>query len=121
MTIGRNILAVIGGAIAASLVIASTEAIGHAALEGEAMFGAAVLGYGLGALVGTAVATLIAGRRAAVAVPVILGGLAAFNLFSFPHPLWFAFAAVAALALGWLLGSRLGSRRSRPVLGSDGA
>lgn len=110
MATGRNILAVLGGVIAASLIIAATEAVGHDSLQGNARFGAAIFGYGLGALAGTATAKRIVSSRAPVAVPVILAGLAAINLFSFPHPKWFAPAAVAALALGWLAGSRLNVR-----------
>ncbi len=112
MAIVRNVAAVLGGVIAAGVVIALVETVGHSVLEGGSVIGAAAVGYGLGALVGTVVATMIAGRQAAVAVPFILAVLAAFNFVSFPHPRWFAPAAVAALALGWWIGSVSGSRKS---------
>lgn len=105
MAVGRTILAVVGGVIAAGGTIALVEVVGHAVVSDAAVFGVAVLGYGVGAVVGALVTTLIAGRRAAIAIPVILAVLAATNLFSFPHPAWFAPAAAGALALGWWTGS----------------
>ena len=105
MAVGRNVLAGLGGIIAAGVTVALVEAIGHAAVAGEGVFGVAVGGYALGALVGTAIAQMIADRRTAVAAPVVLAMLATVNLLSFPHPSWFAPAAVAALTLGWWIGS----------------
>lgn len=119
MAAGRTIMAILGGVIVAGVAIALVEAVGHATLEGEPVFVAAAIGYGLGALVGTVAATLIADRRTAIAVPMILAGLAAFNLFSFPHPWWFAPAALATLALGWLIGSSSGSRRFKRAFGGE--
>ena len=113
MAVGRSILAVLGGVIGAGVMIALIEYVGHALASGEAVFGVAAAGYGVGALAGTFIATLIADRRAAVAVPTILAVLAAVNLFSFPHPVWFVPAAIAALALGWWAGASLGSQRIR--------
>ena len=110
----RSIAAVLGGVVVAGGAIALVEMAGHSSLQGGSVFGAAVVGYSLGALVGTAVATMVADRRTALAVPVILAALAAVNLFSFPHPRWFAPAAIVSLALGWWIGSlasSLGPRR----------
>ena len=104
MAIGRQVLGACGGVIVASLVVALVEAVGHAAVAGQVVFGVAVIGYALGALAGTVLAQAIADRRTAVAVPLVLAILAVINLFSFPHPLWFAPAAAAALALGWWIG-----------------
>lgn len=110
MAAGRRILAVLAGVISAGVTVALVEGIGHAAVTGEAVFGVAVGGYALGALVGTVVAQIIADRRTAVAVPLALAVLAAVNLFSFPHPLWFIPAAAVSLALGWWIGSSLYAR-----------
>lgn len=111
MSFGRRVLGILGGVVAASAVIAAVEFAGHAVVGGEKLFGVVVLGYGLGALAGTAAATWISDRAAAAAIPVILGVLAAINLFAFPHPGWFAPTAVVSLALGWSTGSRISPRR----------
>lgn len=110
MAMARKILGVLAGTVVAGVTVALVEMVGHARLAGDAVFGVVVIGYGLGALAGTIVATRIADRRVAKAVPLILAALAAINLFSFPHPIWFAPAAIAALALGWFLGGRIGPR-----------
>lgn len=116
MASGRSILRVVGGVIAGlvagSVVIALVETAGHALFTGEALFGAVAVGYGLGALAGTVAATLIAGRRTAMAVPVVLAVLAGVNLFAFPHPAWFAPAALVTLTLGWFVGASLAARRA---------
>jgi hypothetical protein len=112
MSIGRRMLGLLGGVIAASVVIAATEFVGHSAVEGDNLFAIVVLGYGLGALAGTTAATWLSDRVAGAVVPIILGVLSGINLFAFPHPGWFAPAALAALALGWFVGSRLGPARS---------
>lgn len=111
MAAGRNIAAVLGGIAVAGGVVALVEAAGHALVAPAVAFAVAVGGYGLGALAGTALATAVAGRRVAIAVPVVLALLAAINLFVLPHPAWFVPAAAAALALGWWLGAGLGSAR----------
>lgn len=114
MAVGRKILAVLAGVISAGVTVTLVEAIGHAAVSGEAVFGVAVGGYALGALVGTVVAQMIADRRTAVAVPLLLAVLATVNLFSFPHPQWFIPAAAVSLALGWWIGSSLYARSLAP-------
>lgn len=101
---------------AAVLVVLVVESAGHAALEGDGVFGAAILGYGVAALIGTVIAAKVADSRTAAAVPLILAGLAIINLFTFPHPPWFFPAAAVALALGWWSGAtaarRLRARRA---------
>lgn len=111
MTIGRRVLGILAGVLAAGLVVALAEAVGHAAATEPMVFGVVVIGYGLGSLAGTVTTVAIADRRTAIAVPLILAVLAAINLFSFPHPLWFAPVAAAALALGWWVGAHLVLRR----------
>lgn len=100
MSFGRRLVGFLVGAAAAGAVISAVEIAGHAAVRGDRLFGVVVLGYGLGALAGTATATRISDRVAGAVVPAILGGLAAINLFALPHPGWFAPAAVASLAIG---------------------
>lgn len=105
MTVVRKIIAVVAGAAAASLVIAAVESVAHGSLAGDQLFAAVILGYGLGALVGTLVAAAIAGHRTSSFVPVLLALLALINLFAFPHPLWFMPVAALALFCGWRLGA----------------
>lgn len=104
----RKITAVVAGVVAAGGVIALTEFLAHGRLAGEGPFVGAVVGYGLGSLVGTAIATFIANAGAARLVPALLGLLALINLLSFPHPLWFVPAAAIALLAGWFAGIRSG-------------
>lgn len=110
MAIGRQIIGSVVGIAAAGGIIAVAEAIGHGAASGEAIFGTAIAGYGIGCAVGTFIATIIAGRAVSMVLPVILAILAAISLFSFPHPWWFAPAGVIALAAGWLVGRSLAVR-----------
>lgn len=110
MTIVRQIIGSVIGIAVAGGIIAVTEAIGHGAASREAVFGTAIAGYGVGCGVGTFIATMIAGRGVSMVLPVILAILAAINLFSFPHPWWFAPAGVIALAAGWLVGRSLAVR-----------
>jgi pimeloyl-ACP methyl ester carboxylesterase len=106
MAILRKVLSVGGGVIVAGAVIAGVEALGHAQFEGEGAFGAAVVGYGLGAATGAFTAARIADRLCSIIVTGLLAILATINLFAFPHPLWFAPAAAIALLIGWVVGSR---------------
>ncbi|WP_066529635.1 hypothetical protein [Erythrobacter sp. CCH5-A1] len=110
MTMLRKIGGVVGGVLAAGLVIAGVETAGHSMTSGEAVFALAAAGYGLGALAGSAVCAALAGRGLSIAVPVVLGVLALINLFAFPHPLWFVPAAAVMLAAGWWIGTRLAAR-----------
>jgi len=114
MMLLKWVLGILAGFLAAGLVIAVTEAVGHALVQGEAVFGIAIIAYGLGAAVGTAVAGRLAGRRSSTLVPILLGALATINLWSFAHPWWFAIACVGALALGGLVGDAL-SRQFAPA------
>lgn len=106
----RPILIAVAAIASAAAVIAATEAVAHALLAGPGRFAAAALGYALGALAGVALASAFGARRIAAGLPVLLGVLAAVNLFSFPHPWWFAPLAIGALALGWAAGCWLGAR-----------
>lgn len=110
MNVLRTTLAAVSAIVASAVVIAGTEALAHANLSGDARFGAATVGYALGAMAGSAVATMFGVRHLATAVTLLLAVLAAVNLFSFPHPLWFAPLAVLMLVLGWVVGQRLGER-----------
>jgi hypothetical protein len=107
MTIGRSVVAGLAGIVAAGATVALVEAATHAVASGERAFGGAVLGYGAGSLVGSALAMrLSGGPAAAAAVPLMLGVLAGINLASFRHPDWFAPAALVALGAGWWAGTR---------------
>ena len=112
MAVIRSIVAVLGGLLSGGIVIAIAEGAGHALLAGEAVFGVAAIGYGLGSATGTTAAAMIGDRKSAIAVPVLLALLAAFNLLSFRHPAWFAPAAAGALILGWWIGSKIVAHES---------
>ena len=112
MTVMRKFGGVLAGVLAAGAVIAGVETAGHSLAGGEAVFAFAIAGYGLGALAGAMVCTMIAGRRPSIAVPLVLAVLAILNLFALPHPVWFVPAAAAALAGGWWIGTRLAPRRA---------
>lgn len=107
MGIMRQVIGGVTGVLAAGATIALVEAVGHGAGPGVNIFGAAILGYGLGCAIGSLAATLIAGRGLSLVVPAVLAVLAVINLFAFPHPWWFPLAAVGAFAAGWLAGSGL--------------
>lgn len=106
--------AAMAGVVAAGLVIALTEWLGHALLRGDALFAAAILGYALGAAAGTFITARFAGAPVSIVVPLVLAVLAAVNFFSFPHPVWFAPAAIVALAAGWYFGRRMSRPRIAP-------
>lgn len=110
MTILKRTLAILAGVAAAGLCIAGVEALAHARLQGQGVFAAAVAGYGLGALVGSALAARIGDRLCSGIVTLVLAALALVNLLAFPHPLWFAPVAVLILALGWAVGAAIGRR-----------
>lgn len=106
----RTILVAVAAIFLATATIAASEALAHALLEGSDRFGAVAIGYALGALLGAASATFLGARYVALGVPVLLGALAAFNFFAFPHPWWFAPLAIAALVLGGVGGRWFGAR-----------
>ena len=109
MTIGRSVLAVVAGTVAAGAVIAVTEMLIHAVLDGDALFGAVAVGYGLGALAGTWLSVKIAPARVVgIVVTALLAVLAVSNLFVIEHPVWFTPLAAVLLAIGWWTGDRLG-------------
>lgn len=113
MSVLKTIVGVVVGVVAAGLPIAGVEAVAHGRLQGDALFIAVIIGYGIGAFLGTAVAAKIAGARMAMAVPLLLGLLATLNLFAFPHPWWFAPLGIVALAIGWRSGIALPNRFSK--------
>lgn len=104
MTATRSATGVLAGLLAGGGVVAAAELSVHAVLSGDGVFGGVAIGYGLGALAGTAATAAISGRAVATAIPVALAGLAALNLASIPHPIWFAPLALVALAIGWWAG-----------------
>jgi len=104
----RNILALIVGVFAAGAVIALTEFAGHSLLgeeAGDTLFVVVAIGYGLGAMTASAIATRISTDLwPAIAACVLLAGLALANLFAFPHPIWFTPVAAATLTGGYFAG-----------------
>lgn len=106
----RNILALIVGIFAAGAVIALTEFAGHSLLgegAGVALFFIVAIGYGLGAMAASAIASSISTDLwPAITACVLLAGLGLANLFAFPHPIWFAPAAAATLTCGYFAGRR---------------
>ena len=109
MTIARGVLGVVAGVIAAGAVIAVTEMLIHAVLDGDPVFGAVAVGYGLGALAGTWLSVKISPARVVgIVVTAFLAVLAVSNLFVIEHPVWFTPLAAVLLAIGWWTGDRLG-------------
>ena len=109
MTIARGVLGVVAGVIAAGAVIAVTEMLIHAVLDGDAVFGAVAVGYGLGALAGTWLSVKISPARVVgIVVTAFLAVLAVSNLFVIEHPVWFTPLAAVLFAIGWWTGDRLG-------------
>lgn len=111
MTILRKTLAVLGGILSGGLVITAVEAIGHSFARGEAVFGVAITGYGIGTAAGSFVAARFGDRVCSMIVTSALAILAAINFFAFPHPLWFAPTAVIIMLLGWALGAQFAGVR----------
>ena len=127
---GKRIVAVLLGIVAASVVIFALESVGHKvyappggldfknpeavrafiASMPRGAFALVLLGYALGSLVGGVTATLISGRtssRAAIAVGAVLTILGLINLVSVPHPMWFAVTSLLLyIPCAWL-GSRI--------------
>lgn len=118
----RVLLGCLAGILAAMLVIAGIQALGHlwmpppeglAEARGEQLEALlaglpldawipVLLSYFLGAEVGAMLAGWI-GRRpvlAAAVVGAVLLGATAANLLLLPHPAWFAVASVAAVVAG---------------------
>lgn len=126
----RSALGLLAGIVVAGLVVAVIEAAGHALLTGDAVFGTVLLAYALGAAAGSSVAFVVIRRKRAwvpAAICLLLAALALQNVTAFPHPVWFAPAAAAAIVLGgwatwWrpsaVTGRTSGSRRTGPPYGS---
>ena len=118
MTIGRSVLAVVAGVIVAGAVIAVTEMLIHALADGDAIFSAVGIGYGLGALAGTWLSVKISRARVVgIVVTALLAVLAVSNLFVIEHPVWFTPLAAVLLAFGWWTGDRFGLSGRRAVDG----
>lgn len=109
----RNILVGAAALLCAGLLIALAETALHMLLTGELVFAGVALSYAVAATLATAIARRWSNARVAIVACVLLGALAALNLFILPHPQWFAPLAVAALVAGYVLGSRIG-RAARP-------
>lgn len=134
----RKILGVVLGLIAAMFVVIAVEAMGHQlfppppgnyadpavqrALIADAPIGSLLLvifGYGLGVLVGGAVAAFVARHRGwpAWAVAGINLALTLVNVSLLPHPIWFTATAVAVIvAAGWFAGRTFGPPPTAPAL-----
>lgn len=102
----RSALGLLAGTIVSGLVVAIVELAGHAALTGQPIFSLVILAYALAAAAGTWVALRVARLTRAwvpAAIGLLLAALALENVRTFPHPIWFAPAAAAAIALGaWM-------------------
>lgn len=118
MAIGRNLGAVVAGVVAAGAVIAVVEMLIHAMAEGDVVFGAVAVGYGLGALAGTWLALKISHLRVVgIVVTALLAALAVSNFFFVEHPFWFTPLAAVLFAMGSWMGNRLAFSGRRAVDG----
>ena len=108
----RNLAALLIGVFAAGLVIALVELAGHSIVGdkgGAPLFLIVALGYGLGAVVASGIASRVAGAMWPAALAcAVLAALAIGNLFIVDHPIWFIPVAAVALLAGFLAGRRLG-------------
>lgn len=117
--LNHPVVAGIVGVFAGGLAIALIEWLGHqwlgpvqpgsGAVIGDAMFGAVLLAWIVGAGVAGAVATLWSGRR--TALPGVLGGLVLLagsvaTMFAFPHPGWVIAGALLLMPAAAWLGAR---------------
>ncbi|MEO0422565.1 MAG: hypothetical protein AAF184_09540 [Pseudomonadota bacterium] len=110
----RKILAVLVGVFAAGGTIALVEYVGHSLVgdsSADVLFAIVAMGYGVGALVASA----IAGRIAPAAWPaivacVLLAVLAVGNLFVIEHPIWFVPLAATLMLGGFFQGRKLFTR-----------
>ncbi|MBY0566589.1 MAG: hypothetical protein K2P70_04725 [Hyphomonadaceae bacterium] len=108
----RNFLVGVGAVFSAGLFIALAETALHALITGELVFVGVALSYAVAATLAAAIARRWSNALVAIVACVLLGALAALNLFMLPHPQWFAPLAIATLVGGYVLGSRIG-RASR--------
>jgi hypothetical protein len=133
----RSVLAVLGGAAVAFILIAAVELLGHRIYplpadldvnDPEALAGAmakapigalllVLLAWAVGTVAGAWVAARLSGRSHVlhgVIVGALLFAAAMANLLSFPHPIWFWIAAIALFFPCAYLGATLAA------CGSDG-
>lgn len=102
--VGRQVAGVIAGIILCMIIIMGVEMAGHMVLTGEALFAGPVVAYLIAAAAGGFVAIKVAGLRRWWLPAIVAGVLAlgtVMNLTMMEHPVWFAPAAAAALALGY--------------------
>ncbi len=132
----RLFLAAVTGVVAAFVIVAGVEALGHAlyppppgldltdsarfaeyvrSIPVEAML-FVIIAWFSGTLGGGLVAIVVARRRAALLAGIVAGLLfagAVVNLVAMPHPIWFAFVGVAAIILAFVLAMSIGRRLER--------
>ncbi len=102
------LLAFIAGVFTAGATVAVVEMLGHSAVEGQAVFGVAILGLAVAAFVGGMIAAMISKvSEFAYIIAGVLAILSLVNVFSFKHPSWFVPAAIISLGAGALLAIRL--------------
>lgn len=134
----RSVLAAVAGVVAAGIVIALMEAIGHtlfplpghidpvhadslqASMDdippGSMLF--VIAGWGLGTFFGALAAARLARRFALVhacCVGFIMMAMAVIIMTLIPHPTWFFITAIAIFPIATWLGARGGERRSGPA------
>ena len=137
MRVVRSILALLAGCLAAGVLTAVCESLGHLAFPPppgtdmssheaiarnmdkipRAAMAAVVLGWAIGTCAGAAVAAWLAPRapRAhGLVVGLVMLGLGLFTMIVIPHPLWFWVAALVLTPLAAWLGLTLGAAKNRP-------
>lgn len=129
----RLVLAAVAGVLAAFIMVAVVEALGHALyppppgldLTDSARFAEyvrsipveamvfVIIAWFLATLGGGLVAIVVARRRAVLLAGIVAGLLlagAVVNLLAIPHPIWFAFAGIAGIILAFILAMSIGRR-----------
>ena len=104
---GRAVLAVVAGALAAGLTVGAVELLGARLLPGPTgIFGMVLAGWLLGAGTGAWVAVRLSGL-VGLWPGLVVGGFilcaAAYTILSFTHPTWMAIAGLIGIpAAAWL-------------------
>lgn len=133
----RLLLSIVGGLLAAFLLVFASDALFHSlaasasalprnsngpeamaayvASQPTGVLAGLALGWGIAALVGSAIAARFGSRGEWPGW--IVGALfllaTASNFLMIPHPAWMITLAVVAITVATLVGARLGARRSR--------
>ncbi|MGH7631039.1 MAG: hypothetical protein ACREOF_16975 [Gemmatimonadales bacterium] len=111
---GRAVIALVAGALAAGLIVGGVEAAGARLVpEPPGIFAAVLAGWLLAAATGAWIAARVGGAGRwwlGLAVGGLILAAAAYNLSSFPHPIWMTIAGLVGIPAAAWLGASNGRR-----------